>query len=202
MRELQLQEIKDLEISVLRHFDAFCREHGIRYFLSNGTLLGAVKYQGFIPWDDDIDVLVPREDYDRFIARYDGGKEYSLLCAQRDENFPFPYAKLCDTSTVVEWQTTLKNYKCGVHIDIVPLDYWASEVKRAKKEADKTKRLLNAYCFSFSKFIKGKTFARSATKNVLIAWTHMVGCRFYQKKLKKQITKSMSLSQKECCGCW
>ena len=66
-REMSLSQIKQTAFGILCHFKDFCEKENIRYFLSNGTLLGAVKYGGFIPWDDDIDVFVPREDYDRLI---------------------------------------------------------------------------------------------------------------------------------------
>ena len=62
-----LREIQQVELGVLRHLDQVCRENGLHFFLSNGTLLGAVKYEGFIPWDDDIDVFMPRCDYDRLM---------------------------------------------------------------------------------------------------------------------------------------
>ena len=60
MKELTLQELKEIEFSILKEFDAFCKENNIRYFLAYGTLLGAIRYKKFIPWDDDVDVLVPR----------------------------------------------------------------------------------------------------------------------------------------------
>ena len=71
MNLLTLDEIKQAELGLLLYFDDYCKKHQIRYFISNGTLLGAVKYRGFIPWDDDVDVLVPREDYDRLMASFE-----------------------------------------------------------------------------------------------------------------------------------
>lgn len=62
MKQLSLKEIKETEFRLLKIFDSFCKENKIKYFLSNGTLLGAIKYKGFIPWDDDIDVFVPRDN--------------------------------------------------------------------------------------------------------------------------------------------
>ena len=70
MKELTLQELKEIEFDILKMFDAFCKENNIRYFLVFGTLLGAIRYKKFIPWDDDVDVLVPREDYERLLSLF------------------------------------------------------------------------------------------------------------------------------------
>ena len=68
MKELTLPEIKEIELEILETFHNFCKENNIRYFISHGTLLGTIRYKGFIPWDDDVDVLVPREDYNRLLT--------------------------------------------------------------------------------------------------------------------------------------
>ena len=77
MRKLELEEIKQLQLNILDVFDAFCREHGLRYQLAYGTLIGAVRHKGYIPWDDDIDLVMPIEDYKRMTeivnARNDNG---------------------------------------------------------------------------------------------------------------------------------
>ena len=66
-RRISLEELKELELDILKAFHAFCQDNGLRYYLAGGTLLGAVRHQGFIPWDDDVDVLMPRPDYFRFL---------------------------------------------------------------------------------------------------------------------------------------
>lgn len=86
-----LREIQQVELGVLRHLDQVCRENGLHFFLSNGTLLGAVKYEGFIPWDDDIDVFMPRCDYDRLmrLSGADSGP-YRLLSQERTPGWRLP----------------------------------------------------------------------------------------------------------------
>ena len=98
MNELTLDELKGIEFDILKHFDAFCKEHNIRYYLAYGTLLGAIRYKKFIPWDDDVDVLVPREDYERLLKIYKDNAQYKLYAFEKDGKFNCPYAKLCDLS--------------------------------------------------------------------------------------------------------
>ena len=87
MKELTLNEIKAIELELLCVFDSFCKHNNINYFLSNGTLLGAVKYKGFIRWDDDIDVLVPREDYERLITLFEDDDRYKLFTYERNQKY-------------------------------------------------------------------------------------------------------------------
>ena len=70
MRKLLLNEIKHRELDMLLFFDFFCKKYNLKYYLADGTLLGAIRHKGFIPWDDDIDVCMPRNDYVRMINIY------------------------------------------------------------------------------------------------------------------------------------
>ena len=128
MDELSLQELKDIEFNLLKEFRAFCNENGIRFFLAYGTLLGAIRYKGFIPWDDDIDVLVPREDYNKLIRIFRDSDKYRLYSFERNQKYGYPFAKLCDMSTrkIEFYFEPLVDY--GVDIDIFPLDYWDDDI--------------------------------------------------------------------------
>ena len=112
--ELTLQELKNIEFDLLKEFDAFCRQNQIRYFLAYGTLLGAVRYKGFIPWDDDVDVLVPREDYDKMIKIYKDSDRYRLYSTERNPKFGYPFSKLCDMTTKKEEENINNGIEQGV----------------------------------------------------------------------------------------
>lgn len=124
MRKLSPEEIKQVELGVLVELDRICREHGLRYYLAFGTLIGALRHGGFIPWDDDIDVLVPRADYEQLLEhlrewrsddRYD-------IAVYRDGKSTFQYAKLVDTTTSATENYVLEKYQVGLWVDLFPLD--------------------------------------------------------------------------------
>lgn len=201
MEELTLSEIKKIELNILKFLKKYCEENHIRYFLSNGTLLGAVKYKGFIPWDDDIDVLMPRADYERFIKEFFTEDHMQLLCNERCNNYVFPYAKLSDMSTVIKGQTIISDYKYGVHIDIFPLDRWSDDVNYASKSACRIQAWGRKLGFSISHFCKGRTFFRTCVKSIFIACARMVGWKYYHKKLTNEIHCCMDKAGDTLCGC-
>lgn len=201
MKELQLNEIKEIELSILRHFDAFCREHNIKYFLFNGTLLGAVKYQGFIPWDDDIDVVVPRKDYDRLMEIYPKDGNFKLLSYERDENSVFPFAKLYDISTVIKNQTRLKDYVYGVHMDIFPLDILGDDSALAVKTAEKGKWLARKLSFSVSYYNKGRSFLRTCLKALYTTCASIRGYKTYKQKFVRQMERMPKYAEGKLVGC-
>ena len=125
MKKLTLQEIKQTELEILLVFDRVCREHGLKYSMCAGTLLGAVRHQGFIPWDDDIDLCMPRPDYRKLIELNRGGKlfpAYLRLCCFEEGTLDSPYMKIVDRRTRIrEENYTQKDVK-SLWIDIFPVD--------------------------------------------------------------------------------
>jgi lipopolysaccharide cholinephosphotransferase len=117
------EELRELQLGILTGFDALCRELGLGYQLAYGTLLGAVRHGGFIPWDDDVDVMMAREDYDLLLTRFDSAAPDGLVlgCPLTQPGWPLPYAKVSDARTEVveplEVPVTL-----GVNIDVFPVD--------------------------------------------------------------------------------
>lgn len=124
VRKIELKEMQKLELEILKTFASFCDTYSLRYFLANGTLLGAVRHKGFIPWDDDIDVYMPRNDYMSFLDRVGPvlGMHYKLISPYNSKEYIYTYAKLYDSRTILfEFPETLR-FEIGVYIDIFPID--------------------------------------------------------------------------------
>lgn len=122
----KLRELQMCELEILKEFVRICDRFSLRYYLTGGTLLGAVRHQGFIPWDDDIDVTMPREDYDRFahVCASALDKKFFYQSPETDANYYLSYAKLRKKNTeVYEPRFQLSKFYKGVFIDIFPLDF-------------------------------------------------------------------------------
>ena len=126
--ELSVEEIKRVELETLLAFDPFARAHGLAYWLFYGTLLGAARHQGFIPWDDDIDIAMPKDDYYRLVDLVNGGaslgEHWSFNAPSVDGAVcPRPFGKVFDTRTVVEQHELypIPGLHEGVWIDVFPL---------------------------------------------------------------------------------
>lgn len=128
------QQYKELILDVFKTFIEICAQHNLRYFCCGGTAIGAIRHQGMIPWDDDIDVLMPRPDYERFIAisTQMSMEKYEIVTAEIEDTYYLPFAKLCNKHTsLVEYVDIPSVF--GAYIDIFPLDSTApSGVERGK----------------------------------------------------------------------
>ena len=144
--------MKRAELCLLGAFDAFCREDSLRYSLAYGTLLGAVRHKGFIPWDDDIDVIMPIEDYNYFRAMFPKrkGAQSSTVGLASQLNFKgknaIPFEKVVDVSVQVKSSFIAKDIKEYVWLDIFPVVSFSnvSEAKKAVKQAERYKHLFQA----------------------------------------------------------
>ena len=118
-----IHEIQELELALLKNVADFCEAHDFRYFMVGGTLLGAVRHQGFIPWDDDIDIAMPRPDYDRFLESYADGN-YKVLHIGNCSSYAYPFAKVVDTRTFLVEKDMVQTEcpELGLNIDIYPMD--------------------------------------------------------------------------------
>lgn len=188
MREISdIQELQEIELGILRHIHSVCNQQGLSFYLSNGTLLGAVKYQGFIPWDDDIDLLMPRTDYEKLMhSELIANDRYQLCARERNARWRLPFAKLCDTRTRLYEGNADFGIPYGVGIDIFPLDAWSGGKAQALR------------CSVWRRGLSASVKARFATpkKGVSrgILWciwvtARLFGSEFFLRKIDHELQK-------------
>lgn len=173
-QNIDLERIKNAEYEILLYFDDFCKRHQLQYYLFAGTLLGAARHQGFIPWDDDIDIAMPREDYNKLIQLFDGNNKYFLQSVYSDKYYTNHYAKVLKNGTsFVEYSA--QNLKCknGMWVDIFPINPVPSSSFARKKYFFLTK-LLNIkstpFYVSDNKKYKRKFLAKKLLSNIILFW--------------------------------
>lgn len=160
LQELTTEEIKEIAFGVLCRVRDICDEQGISYYLDGGTLIGAIRHGGFIPWDDDIDICMTRPDYDRFIAYCkQNDTPFGLISHEIDENYTELYAKAYDKNTLCKEKfVNRSNSQYGVYVDIFPVDGLGNSEGQALKLLHKSlykRSLLTAA--NWQKYFKSKS---------------------------------------------
>lgn len=146
---------KNKLIECLIEIDRVCNENGLRYYLTGGTLLGAIRHKGFIPWDDDIDIAMPRSDYEKLrnIASVVFEKKFRLVTIDEDKNYYCRFAKLYhQETTLVEFEHPF--YLGGLYVDVFPLDGLPKDEIKRKKHFIKYTKALNILYRLYSHPIK------------------------------------------------
>lgn len=138
MHPIKIDEIQPLLLNILRQFDKYCRKNGIQYYAAGGTLLGAIRHKGFIPWDDDIDLFVTDDAAEKLcrLAQtdpyIDDEKRYKILLPAKAPNV-YPIIKLVDTKTITYERNIDKKYATGIWIDIFKMVYWPQKLEESEK---------------------------------------------------------------------
>lgn len=149
-----MNDLQKKELQLLRCFTELCSQLGLRYYLACGTALGAVKYGGFIPWDDDVDVAMPREDYEQFLREAPGllPERVFLQNYRSDPAFPQIFSKLRDSNTTYIEKTAAKlPINHGIYIDIFPLDGYPADKKLQRRLEARKKIYMHLLASAYAK---------------------------------------------------
>lgn len=171
---MTITEIKHCELDILKWFDGICKEHHLTYWLAYGTLIGAVRHKGFIPWDDDIDLMMPREDYKTFCSLNICSDRYKLLTPDNTKNYPYAMGKVIDTYTIKKEPVRPKFQVIGVDVDIFPVDNYPSNVVEAKyicEKIQKCQMMINSLTLGYG---KGRSVIRTFGRNIYAAYYHIM----------------------------
>lgn len=205
-----MNELQECQFRILKAFIEVCEKHNLTYFLVGGTALGAVRHKGFIPWDDDIDVGMPREDYEKYILlqkEYEG-TPYFIQTYKSDPNFIYNYAKLRDSST-----TFIENYykdfqmNHGVWIDIFPIDGTPENTKDDPKKFGKKvlwtwKQVYWQYLGCLRRKFSKRTFFKDLGLNIVYGLFFWVNVGHYTNKRIDKRIKKYSYKDSEYLANW
>ncbi len=203
MKELSLQEIHEIELRLLKQFHQICQKQEFRYSLCAGSLIGAVRHQGFIPWDDDIDVIMPRPDYDRFICFCKENEiPFGLVTYDTVYEFNGLIAKLWDYSTLIKDNVSCLDYPMGVHIEVFPAEGLGNTKQEATKLFRKTsyaRELLNAA--QWKKYSRSKTHGLwiEPIRFVMFILSRFVNAKWLVKKID-EFNRRTSFEKSEFAG--
>ncbi len=183
-----MTELQQKLFEMLKFFHELCKKENLRYYLLGGTALGAARHQGFIPWDDDIDVGMPRADYEKLkkISETNDKGKYCFEFPSKEKDFTYAYGKMYDTTTTLIENTRYKT-KRGIFIDIFPLDGAGNnkqESLRNFKKIDKKANLLYTATLAWRN-------GRNPYKNIALSLMQLIPIN--QAKLKLKIDKMASL---------
>lgn len=190
MRKIEIKELRKILLELMDEIHAFCEKHGLKYYLSGGTLIGAIRHKGFIPWDDDIDIHMPRPDYEKFLELFPKESENVLLENRLNDKYRYTYAKVCKKNTLVVEHAMDGGVDEGVFIDVFPLDALGNTEEEAKKLMDKLSLKVDmTRSLIYRQWRKGVPF----TRNFAIWGLHVVSLMAGgHKKLIKDINKIMT----------
>ena len=209
----KMKEVWAVELDLLNEFDRVCKKHGIHYVASGGTMLGAVRHHGFIPWDDDVDLMMMRDEYDRFckIAPSEFKHPYFFQTEETDNGYMRYFARLrnSETTGIQQYEASSHfKYNQGIFIDIFPLDAVPDDKElflQQSKDAEVTRQKIHQVCKWGYHLPKTNTFGYKVKKYFILPFFGKFIMKFYRpnklyqqyvnicKRYNKENTKYVSL---------
>lgn len=199
---ITLEESKLISLDILKYVDSFCQKNGITYYGAYGTLLGAVRHRGFIPWDDDIDLFMMRREYEKFVSLFASQEKGKYRCISFENNtFYFPYSKVMDSSTRIIHKNVIDKDNMGIGIDIFPLDYITDseiEIPIVAKQLLLSKKLLRYSVYNDVNEVVGDTL--SISKRIMFYVAKLIGTNALIGNCKRKLKKYTQSDMKKYCG--
>lgn len=200
MKELSLGEIRKIQIEILDYVVDICKKEGLRVSLDAGTLIGAARHKGYIPWDDDIDVTMPREDYVKLLncLSHNSNQRYQVYCWQTRPDYYYGFAKIVDTTTILDEQKLDDIHNLGINIDVFPQDDLPGNEKQCELFQKEVYCLRDHIAFSVSKRKPIAEWLKHPRYCLKQFWWSIIGWGNTIKKLDTLVQKYNSPNAEYC----
>lgn len=202
-----MNDLQKKELDLFKAFASVCEKHHLQYFLVGGSALGAIRHKGFIPWDDDIDVGMPRKDYDAFIKlqKEFEGTPYFIQNFMSDPCYIYNYGKLRDSSTTFI-EDVYKNHRInhGVWIDIFPIDGFSKKMMPREKLAKKVRHIWHqvylSYLPSLRRKVRKETWFKDILLNIVAGLFYIFDIAHYRNKHVEKYVRKIPLEESVMAG--
>lgn len=186
MEKLETADVKKTLLHILLSFQKYCDQHELQFYLSAGTLLGAIRHQGFIPWDDDIDICIARPDYDKLLdlakKNNNFGGHYKIECFFLG-NSSYPFVKIIDTNTKIDPTFMDENETSSLFVDVFPVDALPTNETKINKIYKKAAMYRKILMLNSAKKGRGKTKLKALVKPLFIPLAKLIGVRWCNEQL-------------------
>lgn len=195
-KALDIKEIQSVSYEILKVIKRICNQENLKYVLAWGTLLGAIRHKGYIPWDDDVDIMMPRPDFEKLMLYFEKHKEelqpYEPLNMQKNADYPYMITRIIDNRYVLE---VVNERPCGmgIFVDIYVLDGAGKNFNEAIKKMNTTKRYPSLIFLVTRRYLhKGNTkgIVRLFLKPFVFFYVKLRGKSFFVNKLLSKIDKT------------
>ena len=192
-----VREIQQMELGIMEYIHEVCNKIGVKYFLAYGSLIGAVRHQGFIPWDDDMDICMLRDDYEKLqdylIAN--PSERYQVMSYKNNRNYVYPFMKVMDNQTYLIEEDVRIDSNMGIYVDIFPVDgYEDDQAFKDKMTTIIKKRQLS--CYTFKGITNKKSFINSLIRYASVIAFYFTDTNIYVKQID-ELAKSRKVEDYE-----
>ena len=192
-----ISEIQQMELGIMEYIHEVCQKIGVKYFLAYGSLIGAVRHQGFIPWDDDMDICMLREDYEKLqdylIANPD--ERYEVMSYKNNLNYVYPFMKVQDNHTYLLEEDVRIDSNMGIYVDIFPVDGYEDDVE-FKNKMTKLIKKRQLSCYTFKGITNTKSVLNSLLRYVSVIIFYFTNTNKYVAQIE-ELAKSRAVADYE-----